>query len=230
MKVICPACEMQLTSVDVNVAADVANCSRCGEIFALSSLIAAGTSAQHFDITNVPRGVSFEDSGFGWRIQATTRSPSAFLLVPFMCVWSSFALGGIFGPQILAGKVNLLLTLVGVPFLIASLLFGSIAAMTVCGRLVISTDQQQQGRVFLGIGPIGWSRRFDWKSVSAVEEIRTGFDYSGGSGHVIALVGQSRLKFGSLLTDTRRFYILQALRKLLAERNRQVKRSSREAH
>ncbi len=218
MKISCPSCESLIPSSNLNVATDVAFCETCNEAFAISSLVASGSSLADFDINQPPRGAWFEDLGTGWRIGATTRSPSAFFLVPFMCVWSGFSLGGIYGTQIVKGEFNLMMSLFGIPFVLGTLLFGTIAVMSVCGKLVISTDRDQ-GSVFTGVGPIGWTRRFDWTSISGVEESYRGYRDSRGSGLEIALIGQSRIKCGGMLTEPRRYYILQGLRGLLAKRD-----------
>ena len=48
---------------------------------------------------------------------ATTRSPIAFFLVPFMCVWSGGSLGGVYGSQVLNGEFDLGISLFGIPFI-----------------------------------------------------------------------------------------------------------------
>lgn len=201
------------------MAADVAACPNCNEVFSLSSIVSAGHGLDDFDIHQPPGGASLEDNGTGWRITVSTRSPIAFFLVPFMCVWSGFSLGGIYGSQIASGKFDLGTSLFGIPFVLGTLFFGSIAVMSVCGRIVVSTDRND-GRVFAGVGPFGWTRRFDWRSITSVEEDHIGYHYSGSKGLAISLVGQSRLKFGSMLTEARRFYVVQGLRRLLAMRNK----------
>jgi hypothetical protein len=217
MKVSCPSCSGLLSASDINVASDVAVCPHCAEVFAVSSIVSAGRQVTNFNVLQPPSGVSFYDSGFEWTITASTRSPIAFFLVPFMFVWSGFSLGGIYGGQIAAGKFSLLLSLFGIPFLLGTLLFGSIAIMAVCGKIVISS-MRNQGRIFTGVGPIGWTRTFDWGSINAIEENETFNNSSRRTGYTIALVGQTRLKFGSMLSDEKRFYIVQTLRKLLAKR------------
>ena len=217
MKISCPSCSKRLASSDINVASDVAVCPQCGEVFAVSSIVSAGRDVTNFDVRQPPSGVSFYDSGFEWTITASTRSPIAFFLVPFMFVWSGFSLGGIYGGQIAAGKFSLLLSLFGIPFLLGTFLFGAIAIMAVCGKIVVSSTRNQ-GRIFTGVGPLGWTRKFDWGSVNAVEENETLNSSSRRTGHTIALVGQTRLKFGSMLSDEKRFYIVQTLRQLLASR------------
>jgi hypothetical protein len=218
MKISCPACDTLLAAAQLNVATDVAVCPNCSEAFSISALIATGGAMDDFDIHSPPSGASFEDTGTGWSISASTRSPIAFFLVPFMCIWSGFSLGGIYGPQIASGRFNLGLSLFGIPFVIGTVFIGSIALMSVCGRIVVSTDRDS-GSVFAGVGPIGWTRRFDWAAITSVEEDWLGYHYAGSNhGLAISLVGQSRIKFGSMLSDARRYYLMQGLRTLLARR------------
>jgi hypothetical protein len=89
--------------------------------------------------------------------------------------------------------------------------------MSVCGKLVVTVDGSQ-GRIFAGVGPIGWTRRFDWTSITAVEEDVMGYHREGNNGLVIALIGQTRIKFGSMLTDPRRYFVLQVLRTQMGNR------------
>lgn len=219
MKITCPKCKLVIPASRLNVGTDLAVCENCDEAFAISSLVASGQVPDDFNINNPPRGAWFEDTGNGWRLGASTRSPIAFFLVPFMCVWSGFSLGGIYGSQIVNGEFNILLSLFGIPFLLGTLMIGSIALMSVFGKVEISI-QDDAGRVFAGIGSIGWTRRFDWALISAIEEDFPSYHQTGNTGMVIALVGQTRLKFGGMMSDSRRYYLLQSLRKLLADHGR----------
>ena len=97
----------------------------------------------------------------------------------------------------------------------AALAIGSMVIMCLCGKVVVAVDGDE-GRVFAGVGSVGWTRRFVWGCVTAVEE--TAVDYNGQSR--ISLISQTRLTFGTLLTDCRRHFVLQGLRKLLATRDR----------
>lgn len=213
MKVTCPKCTKVIPAAQMNVATDVAACLKCGEVFPLSSIVATHDISPEFDINNPPPGAWFHDDFRGWRIGASTRSPSAFFLVPFMCVWSGFSLGGIYGTQIAKGEFNLAASLFGIPFVIGTLVLGSVAVMSICGRIdVIVADAA--GRVFTGVGPFGWTRRFDWSEVKRIEEDVLGYRYSGSNGLVISLVGRNRLKFGSMMSETRRYFLLQGLRTL----------------
>ncbi|QDU63824.1 hypothetical protein Pan216_47050 [Planctomycetes bacterium Pan216] len=221
MKMDCPKCGEPVPDDQVNVATDVAFCPACDEIFSLSKMISAGKFVSDFDIHSPPSGAWFEDHGLGCQVGATTRSCAAFFLVPFMCVWSGFSLGGIYGTQIAAGKFNLVISLFGIPFLFGTILFGSITLMAIFGKVVVTIDGND-GSVFTGIGPVGWTRRFDWREISAIEEeivasSRSTSNYRSTM-QVISLLGQKRLRFGSMLSQARRYYMLQVLRTLLARR------------
>lgn len=211
----------------MNVAADVAVCRECDEAFNISTLLGtepvtirnAGwvtDAPDSFDIHQTPPGISYENYGLGWRIAATTRNGAAFFLVPFMCVWSGGSLGGIYGTQIFNGKFELMQSLFGIPFLLGTLLFGSIALLSVVGRTVIRSDDMDEdaGSIFLGIGPIGWTTRFRWSEVLRVEE-----GSSGNNAKQLTLVrDKGDIHFGSMLSEQRRRYVLHALRQLLSNR------------
>ncbi|MCA8985306.1 MAG: hypothetical protein R3C12_14660 [Planctomycetaceae bacterium] len=213
MKAMCPECDALIPASQINIATDVAFCPNCGELCALSSLVGSQDISPAFDINDPPAGAWFRDDITGWSIGATTRSPIAFFLVPFLCVWSGFSLGGIYGTQIVKGEFDLSMSLFGIPFVLGTFLFGGLAVMTVFGRIEIIVADSV-GRLFTGVGPLGWIRRFDWAEVTRIEEDGLGYEYSGSSGRVISLEGKSRLKFGSMLSEQRRYFLLQGLRVL----------------
>lgn len=235
MKITCPNCQGLLPATQLNVATDVAVCLHCDEAFALSSVVAAGGEADDdFNLLDPPRGAWFEHTATGWQIGASTRSYAAWFLVPFMCVWSGFSLGGIYGSQIASGEFDLFMSLFGIPFVLGTLLFGSIALMTVCGKVVVSVDRtlgavdRLDGRVFTGVGPIGWRRRFDWTATSAVEESWAHQRYSGDNGGLlIALVGPKNIKLASMVSQQRRDYLLRGLRTLLRQRQETLSHAGR---
>lgn len=220
MKASCPTCSGSLNASNINIATDVAACPHCGEIFAASSLVSSssGGKATNFNKHQPPQGVSFHETISGWEITASTRSPIAFFLVPFMLVWSGFSLGGIYGSQIVSGEFSLLMSLFGIPFFMGTIFLGAVVIMSICGTIVVAVDRNQ-GRIFTGVGPIGWTRNFDWGSITAIEETITRNNSSENNRSHIALIGQQRLKFGSTLSDEKRYYIVQSLRQLLPSRH-----------
>jgi hypothetical protein len=202
-----------IPSAQLNVATDVAVCPRCDEVFALSSMVVTEDVSPEFDINDPPKGAWFYDDFRGWRIGASTRSPAAFFIVPFMCVWSGFSLGGIYGTQFVKGEFDLSMSLFGIPFFLGTLLFGAFAVMTVFGRVEVAVTDTA-GRFFWGVGPIGWTRRFDWSAVTRIEEGVPDSNNLGSTGQVISLEGKTRLSFGGMVSEARRYYLLQGLRLL----------------
>ena len=218
MKPTCPKCNVIIPPSQINVATDVAACPQCNEAFALSQLVAETVqdAPETFDITNPPHGAWFAEGIREWRIGASTRSYMAWILVPFMCVWSGGSMGGIYGSQIMHGKFDIMMSLFGIPFLIGTLFLGSAAIMSLFGRVDVSVVDNQ-GTVFVGVGPFGWTRRFDWSEITRIEEDLSSNASANNNRVVISLVGKTRLKFGSMLNESRRYYILQGL-KLLHQR------------
>lgn len=231
MKLKCPNCDIYLPARQMNVEADVAVCRECDEAFKISTLLGtepvtirnAGwvtDAPDSFDIHQPPSGASYENNGMGWRIKSTTRNAAAFFLVPFMCVWSGFSLGGIYGTQIANGKFELMQSLFGIPFVLGTLLFGSFALLSVAGRTVIRSDEMDHdaGSIFLGVGPIGWTTRFRWSDVLRIEEGYASGNNGNNSKQLTLVRDQGDIHFGSMLSEQRRRYVLHALRQLTSNR------------
>jgi hypothetical protein len=125
--------------------------------------------------------------------------------------------GGIYGTQIYHGKFNLFQSLFGIPFLLGTVLFGSIALMTLCGKVVVAVSRDE-GRVFTGVGPVGWTRKFKWSGVKSVGADLTKYQRNGQSMPLIALQGDQPLRFASGLNEARQRFMLRALKQLLRER------------
>jgi hypothetical protein len=214
MEILCPECDRPFAASEMNVAKDVAVCPECDEAYALSELVAdQKVAVEEFDLGQPPPGVSFERTEIGWRLTSTTRSPVGFILVPFALLWCGVGLPNLY-VYLVSGNYDWGQTAGASMFCFAALVLTLLALMTTVGRLSVS-GERGEGAVFIGIGPIGWTRRFDWKSIRKVEEENIGYRYSGSHGLAIALIGQDRTKFGSMLTDRRRYFMVQALRKLL---------------
>jgi len=212
----CPTCQTVVLPDDVNVGKDVAYCRKCNAGFSLSEVIhEEGTSAPEpaVDFNRPPRGVWYESTFDGFVLGSTTRSAVGCFLVPFMCVWSGGSLGGIYGSQIASGKFDLFMSLFGIPFLIGTIVIGSLAAMTVFGKIVLTVNQTS-GSVFTGVGGIGVTKRFDLSDMTRVyEEAKRGS--KGAVTKIIVLEGKERITFGSMLSDERRYFVLQVLKKML---------------
>jgi hypothetical protein len=130
-------------------------------------------------------------------------------LVPFLCVWSGFSLGGIYGSQFVQGRFDLFQSLFGIPFVLGTLLLGSVALLAVYGKVVVRVADSE-GEVFTGIGPLGWRRFFDAQQITSVRIE----PYVSGRQHSMRIVLDSphKHRFASLLTEARRDFIANVLR------------------
>jgi hypothetical protein len=216
MEVRCPKCDRLIDSEDVNVGADTAFCRDCDEAFKLSELV-HGEEAGAFELEDPPKGAWFGRTADGFIIGARTRSKAGCFLIPFAIIWSGGSLGGIYGTQIASGEFNILLCLFGIPFLLGSILLWSMALMTIWGITVVKVEGTL-GRVFSGIGSLGRTKNFDWSGVSTVREEEYSSGNNGSRSKRIVLEGNRRIGLGSMLNDNRRYYMLKALKKMLAER------------
>jgi hypothetical protein len=212
MQVVCPRCDRVLSGDDMNVVTDLARCPNCAEVYKLSSLVEV-TESGSVDLNDPPKGAWYREEFNGFEVGATTRHPIALFLVPFMCVWSGGSLGGIYGTQFARGKFDPFMSLFGIPFLLGTLLFGSFALMTVCGKVVIRV-LDNEGEVFVGIGAIGRRRRFDWNQITTItqETALSSHIQNNMPSNTIVLGGPHKLRFGSGLSEVRRDFIANVLR------------------
>ncbi len=219
VKVKCPNCQREIPAEQINVGSDVAYCPRCENAFALSSLVAAGAT-DDVELGEPPPGcwmrVGFDD----WEVGATTRSFAALFVIPFMCVWSGFSLGGIYGSQIAKGEFNLFQSLFGIPFLFGTVMLAAIAAMTVAGKVTLSV-RDDRAESFIGVGSLGWRRRFDWSGIARVVEGPAANSlYGKDSGWIVLEGAGTAIRFGYGVKFERRAYLMRALRKMLVKTKR----------
>lgn len=215
VQVTCPRCSQLIGGSDVNVATDVARCARCDQVFVLSALVQAGSSGPA-NLDDPPRGAWYRSEFDGFEVGATTRSPIAFFLVPFVCVWSGLSIGVLYGLQVIHQRFDLYQSLFGIPFVLSTLFLGAVALMTVCGKVVVRVSDAG-GIVFSGVGRIGWSRTFTPWEVTSVRVER----YPSGNNQqplTILLDGPHKLRFASQLTEVRRDFLANVLRQELPAR------------
>ena len=206
----CPNCNSEIRNENINIHRDIAQCHSCESIFKVSEQIDTGVDST-FDIDSPPSGAWIEKYKDEVVIGATTRSPIAFFLVPFMLVWSGGSLGGIYGTQIITGQFSLFQSLFGIPFLLGSVLFWSIALMAIFGKVELKLDKRG-GKVFTVIGMLGITEKFNWANVSNILENTTNLRFSGSEGLALSIEGKSRISFGRSLKSKRRYYLLNALK------------------
>ena len=204
MKVSCIKCKRILEASNINVAKDTAYCPHCENLTSLSSLLDA-TPSKYFDVQQPVSGITVSDRGYDWSITISNRSWMSLFLVPFTLVWAGGSLSGIYGTQIIKGEFNPGQSLFGLPFLIGSIVLITITLMSLFGQTVISSENGKS-HVFIGIGILGWNRRFDWRTVDKVVETT-----SGQYKH-ISLEGSKRINFGWGLSSKKLYYVANFLR------------------
>jgi hypothetical protein len=151
---------------------------------------------------------------------ATTPPYAALFLVPFMCVWSGFSLGGIYGSQIAKGQFDPSVWLFGIPFVLGTILFGSFAAMTVCGKVELNVCVDH-AEVFIGFGRVGSRRRFQWSQIKRAVEGSSVLNYPGQATQGICLEGVGmRIHFGTGINEERRVLLARVLRRMLVKAKR----------
>lgn len=153
----CPKCNSEISNESINIQTDIAQCVHCNNIFKISDTIIESNHV--FNVNNTPPGIWIKKDFNSTIIGATTRSPIAFFLVPFIIAWSGLSIGGIYGGQIAKGEFDIFISIFGIPFLMGSLLFGGITLMSIWGKVELTLDNTG-GKVFTGIGKMGRTKTF----------------------------------------------------------------------
>jgi hypothetical protein len=219
MEVACPRCSRRIAAEDVNVGKDLALCRACDQAFPLSEIVESAGTLEEVDTDNPPRGAWYSFDGDSIRIGSTTRHPIALFLVPFTCLWSGGSLGGIYGTQIVHHRFNPVFSLFGIPFLLGSVVLGAVTLLALFGKVEVRLNPAES-EVFTGIGPLGKRRRFRSAEVRQVKEEMTA---SGRSTQkLIVMEGEDMrsIRFGSMMNDERRRFVLGALRAALVNQTR----------
>ena len=239
----CPRCKGPIASEDVNVAKDMAHCRACNLVHTLSELRQAAELEAETDLNAPPAGAWIRREGRGITVGASHRSVgSAVVLLFFSLFWngivsvfvlvaiaSSLRLAGIPMPEWFpAPKMNgsmmglgmtIFMWLFLTPFILIGL--AMLAGFVSClGGRTEAKVSPAEGLVFVGVGNVGWRRRFDPRLVKDVRlENETWRDSDGDrrSKSAIRIENQDgkEIKFGSALTPERRKFVTAALRKAL---------------
>lgn len=208
----CASCGAQLPSEQINVATDTAHCLGCGTVGKLSELLVTKRNAESF-VGEPPAGVSFQQDGEGFEIVSTIRSLLLVFMLPFAVAWISFL--SFFISQMPAdGPVQMKLFML--PFVVAGIALLTTCVLMALGRVSVGA-KGYEGWVFIGVGSLGWTRRFSWRDIERIEEGRTSFQVNGTNQPTILLSGSRYINFGSMLSGERRNYILRRLQTLRAK-------------
>ena len=203
----CPHCRSEIPLADVNVAADVALCRRCGRTTPFS--IVSGVSELALAQLDEPiKGVRVTTAMVGGTEIVYRRiSKMVFFFIPFMAMWSGFSLSGIYGKQIASGRFDLGDSLFGLPFLVGTLVMLSAILFMLLGKWRVRLDGGR-GEVFAGVGPLGWNRRFDYGRESVVSLELVSWRKNNTPQKAISVrTGNKEIKFGSTMQDDAKRYI-----------------------
>lgn len=216
LKPACPECGTNISLQDVDVAQDIALCRKCHRNFSLGETIdqdqdSTPATVAAADLGRPPKGVWYKRTPNGFELGASTRSALALFLVPFLLAWAGGSLGGIYWPQISNGDFHLFRSLFGLPFLVGTVVIGSFAMMSVCGRFCIRAEGSH-GELFAGVGPVGFRRKFRWDQVKDIR-LETKRSAKGGR-YLRILIDADRPVTIMNFTEARRNFFLAALRQL----------------
>ncbi len=234
MDTVCPKCKADITPDDVNVAQNVAYCRACDTLHKLSDLV----ERESFDDAaagEIPAGAWLRDDGRQTRVGATMRSVgTAIFFLIFSTFWNSIvaifvvgAIGSLLGgdssvsigegdnARPIESGDSLFVLLFMIPFVLVGLGTLAVALLALFGRVEV-TLRPGQGRVFTGLGPIGWSRRFDSTRVKNVSIETANSSTNGKPDRQVVIDAADRtVKLGTTLSRARRRWIAAALQRLL---------------
>jgi hypothetical protein len=214
----CPGCGSSISLDDINVAKDIALCRACGKVWSFAEM--AGTSElSGVDLQNPPRGVRVTTAyDGGTKIIYRRISPSLLFLIPFTAAWGGFSMWGIYGSQIRNGHFQLFESLFGLPFLIGTIVLCSIILFGLFGRWEINV-RRGEGTCFVGAGPIGWNRRFNFSSSARVSLEMSNFRSNNQPQEAITIQqdGQKIISFGSTISSREaKVFITAAMSRAMA--------------
>ena len=161
-------------------------------------------------ILNAPKGIVINDAGSHWSITVSTQSPVAAFYLFFMLFWSVGILS-VFVNLIATRMALLSLTSVvlSVFFLIA-MLYWWLTVLFFAGHYTISVADDT-GLLFIGVSSFGYRRVFYWSNINR--------RYLGFNKKKIQISGMRIYKFGMLLNDECRQFVIDFLQDKLAKNN-----------
>jgi hypothetical protein len=236
---ICPKCRRVIPSDDINVAKDVAYCRDCNISYRLSDLTYDNDVRAGVNLNDPPQGAWYRSDGGGTVIGATNRSVgAAFVMLFFALFWNGIT--SVFVTFALASTLHLLhvplpawfpapkmnnnnmgpgetlfLWLFLTPFITVGLFVLAACLSSLFGKTEAKIENRQ-GKLFTGIGSLGWKRTFD---PSEVHDVRISQSRNNQGKDTFVIVIETRegkqFKIGSLLTNERQQFVAGALRRTL---------------
>jgi hypothetical protein len=191
----------------VNVAQDVALCRSCGKATPFS--IVCGISEIDLGVLSSPqRGVQVSREADGsQKIVYRRFSPALLFLIPFTAFWSGLSIWGLYGSQIHEWKFDMEKSLMGLPFLLGTVVLLGVILFMIFGHWVITLNRGQ-GTVFVGVGPLGWTRKFTFNRDSIVSLKMTSIQRNDVPQKGIAVTsGEKEIVFGTTFSENAKKYI-----------------------
>ena len=235
----CTKCRRVIPPDDINVAKDVAYCRDCNISYRLSDLTYDNDIGASVNLNDPPKGAWYRSDGGGTVIGATNRSAGAALVMVFFALyWNGIV--SVFVVLALTSTLHLLhvplpvwfpapkmnnstmgpgetafLWLFLTPFITVGLFVTGACLSGLFGKTEARIENTQ-GKLFTGVGALGWKRTFD---PSQVRDVRINQSRNNQGKDMFVIVIETRegkqLKLGSLLTNERQQFVLGALRKTL---------------
>lgn len=232
----CPRCRQVIGADDINVGKDLAHCRACNTAHALSDLFAENLEGGPVDLQNPPCGVRCETSAFETVIEASHRAWGAALaLLAAALFWNGivsvfvmFALFasltqlGVVLPEWLPRFQNdgrptgtgelIFIWLFLTPFIAIGTGLAVAFVSTIAGKTRVRIGRDA-GSVFVGVGRVGWTRRFDPAQVRRIEIVHSAQRSGDGQFEILLELSDGKeIKFGSLLKEDRRRFLVSALK------------------
>jgi hypothetical protein len=241
----CSRCKRAIPGADINVSADVAYCRACNISHSLAALTNETELDAHVDLLNPPAGAWHLNDGTGVVIGATHRSiGGAIGALLFGLFWngivSIFVLVALAGtlrhlgislphwfpaPNMNGEAMSVGMTIFLWIFLTPFILIGlaMVGAFVTClgGKTEVSI-RFEEGRIFTGVGKLGWRRRFTPSQIQKVKlEDKRWRDSDGDARHKSQIVMETSagkpICLGGSLSAERRKFVASALRQALVK-------------
>jgi hypothetical protein len=241
---VCPKCGKNIPRENINVARDTAYCRECNLICALSDLTEHEDKSIKegiFSLNEPIKGAWFRRDMFGVSMGASCRSLSTVAGVLFFALFwnglvSIFVVDNIaqtlrcagipipeWFPNMPSSKEGLgmvlFLWLFLTPFIVVGMGMLGAAGTALFGKYEITLSADRDiGKIFVGVGRIGWTRKFVPSQINVVHIVDEGRPGARGWRQekifLWTKTGET-IKFGTILTAKRRAFLLYALERSL---------------
>lgn len=235
----CSKCQRVIPADDINVARDVAFCRSCSLSYALSDLTHEDEEESNVDLNRPPNGTWHRETAIGTVVGAShfkLKSAAGLLFVTLfwngiVSIFVTLAVAATLKnlhitppesfpvPKMNGKEMGVGITVFLWLFLTPFITIGSILAVSLLSTLFGRTEVEVSGGIAsirVGIGPVAWTRRLD---LSQMGTLRLHENVNRNGGNTESILVETRdgkeIKFGSLLPDNRRRYLLAALKAML---------------